>query len=144
MPLFLFCAMFCDRNTKSGGFSGYSPPHTPPRLSEGLGSLHQSGCLINLALSPSINEQVPPSAQWASGPRVRSIGDALARTLPPGVSRRSVTVPMVGLPLIGEGTQDTWVLPSPGSFLWGGLDIIINVKVSQGPQDLAGSHDGYK
>lgn len=51
---------------------------------------------------------------------------------------------MVGLPLIGKGTQDTWVLPSPDSFLWGGLDIIINLKVSQGPQDLAGSHDGYK
>lgn len=145
MPLFLFCAMFCDRNTKSRGFSGYSPlPTPPPRLREGLGSLHQSGCLINLAWSPSINGQVLPSAQLASGSRVRSIGDALARTLPPGVSWRSVTAPMVGLLLIDEGTQDIWVLPSPDSFLWGGLDIIIDVKVSQGPQDLAGSHDGYK
>lgn len=101
MPLFLFCAMFCDRSTKSRGFSGDSTTPSPPCLSEGLGSLHQSSCLINLASSPSINEQVPPSAQRASGSRVRSIGDALAKPLPPGVSRRSVTAPMVGLPLIG-------------------------------------------
>ena len=46
--------------------------------------------------------------------------------------------------LVWGGTQGIWVLPSPDSFLWGGLDIIIDVKVSQGPQDVAGYHDGYK
>lgn len=142
---FYFVQCFVIETQRAGTFLATLLPRLPPpRLREGLGSLHQYGCLINLAWSPSINGQVLPSAQLASGSRVRSIGDALARTLPPGVSWRSVTAPMVGLLLIDEGTQDIWVLPSPDSFLWGGLDIIIDVKVSQGPQDLAGSHDGYK